>query len=81
MNIDEDEEFFPIHYDLEQVFDEQLQPHVKAILNICLEYNIPMVAAFQYKNSEKEAAFCTSTVIPLNRASAKLKLAAKQLTN
>jgi len=51
-------------FDLEQVYDDQIFPHMEAILKICKEHNLPFVATFQY-NSEGD--FCSSACLPKER--------------
>lgn len=75
----QDEEFFPQYYDLEDVFDDKIQPLLKTILNICTEYNIPMITSFQYKNEKDQVMLCSSVVLPVDRACSKLVVAAKHL--
>lgn len=51
-------------YDLEKVYDEQISPLMTKIIEICQEHRIPMVASFQYANSETEGpAFCTTIMV------------------
>jgi len=75
------EDFFPEYFDYEDVMDDQIAPLMKTIINICNEYAIPMVASFQYHNSEEDIKLCTSVCIPTLRTSGKIALAAKLLLN
>jgi hypothetical protein len=43
---------------LEQVYDEQINPLMAQIIAICKEHGLPMVASFQYEPD----SFCTSLV-------------------
>lgn len=79
LNFDENDDFFPKHYDLEKVFDETIHPLLKTIVNICNEYSIPMVTSFQYKNSASQVMLCTSIVVPPKRTCDKLTKAVKVL--
>lgn len=78
---DENEDFFPKHYDLEEVFDKMIHPMIKTVINICQEYNIPMLTTFQYKSSESQVNLCTSMVIPPSRTCEKIINATKELIN
>lgn len=79
-DFDENEDPFPVEYDLEEVFDDKIYPMLKTIVNICTEYNIPMLAAFQYKNDEPgQVMLCTSMVLPPKRACEKIHKAAEYL--
>jgi hypothetical protein len=78
-SFDENEEQFPQHYDLESVFDEKIHPLLKTIVNICTEYNIPMLSTFQYKNNDDQIMLCTSVVLPPDRTCTKVSLAAQTL--
>lgn len=79
LNFSEDEDFFPKYYDLEKVFDESIYPMLKSIVNICNEYNIPMVTSFQYANSKNKVMLCTSIVVPPKRTCEKLTRTTKIL--
>lgn len=76
---DENEDFFPQNYDLEKVFDDMIHPLLKTVVNICKEYNIPMVTSFQYKNTESQIMLCTSVVVPPKRTCVKIQNAVKTL--
>jgi hypothetical protein len=80
LNFDENEEQFPKYYDLEEVFDTMIQPLVNTIQHICNEYDIPMIASFQYKHKKDKTMLCTSAVIPKDRAGARIVYAAQYLT-
>ena len=47
----------------EDVYDEQIAPLMSKIIAICKEHDIPVVAQFQYANTEEEAALCTTTIV------------------
>jgi hypothetical protein len=80
LGFDPDEEQFPSAYDLEKFFDENIYPMLKTIVNLCDEYHIPMLAAFQYKNDEPgQVMLCTSMVLPQDRACEKMHAAAQYL--
>jgi hypothetical protein len=76
---DENEDFFPEYYDLEEIFDKNIHPLLTTIINICEEYNIPMLTTFQYANGENQVMLCTSVVLPPERACNKITSAAKNL--
>lgn len=78
-DFDENEDQFPNHYDLEDVFDDKIHPMLKTLVNICTEYNIPMVASFQYKTGEEQVMLCTSVVLPPKRTCVKIHSAAQGL--
>lgn len=71
--MDEQDEFFPDDYDLEDVFETQIQPLLQIIINICDEHDIPMVAAFQYAADGDSQHMTTSAILPPNRTSVVLK--------
>jgi hypothetical protein len=48
-------------FDLEQVYDEQIQPLITQIIAICKEHKIPMGATFCFRNSEDEGEEYCST--------------------
>lgn len=79
LDINEDEDFFPVNYDYSEVFEERIYPMVKTLLNICNEYSIPMLTVLQYKNTESQTMLCTSVVHPPKRTCDKLNDAMKQL--
>lgn len=81
LNFDDEQDFFPKYYDLEKVFDEAIHPLLKTIINICHEYDIPMVSSFQYTNSESKVNLCTSVVLPASRTCEKITNAARTLIN
>ena len=54
-------------YDLEVVYDEQINPLMAKIIAICKEHNMPMLASFQYAakevgKSDEEFFFCTTSL-------------------
>lgn len=50
-------------YDKEDIYDEKIAPLMKQIISICKEHTIPMVADFQYANSEEFGpGYCTTTL-------------------
>lgn len=65
--MEEDDEFFPKDYDLEEVFDNQICPLMKTIARICDEYDIPMIAAFQHGCKDETVSMCTIQVLPDER--------------
>ena len=48
-------------YDLEKVYDQEITPHMAAILEVCKRENLPMIAMFQYKSEVENDAFEFST--------------------
>lgn len=51
------------YYNLESVYDEQISPLMKQIIDICKEHNMPMVASFAYENSEEKGhGLCTTAL-------------------
>lgn len=62
------EEFFPKKYDHEDIFREQIYPHLQGIVNLCDEYDIPILTAVQFKSNGKKAKLCTMGIIPPERA-------------
>jgi hypothetical protein len=57
--------------DLEQVYDEQILPLMRQILDICKEHEMPMVASFNYQDE----MLCTSAILPKESAPECLKRA------
>ena len=47
-------------YDLEQVYDDQIAPLMAQIISICKEYELPMLASFQYKNDSENGDYCST---------------------
>lgn len=48
-------------YDKETIYDDEISPLVKKIIDICNEHRIPMVASFSYENDlELGIGRCTS---------------------
>ena len=74
------DEFFPTEYNLKEVFDTLIRPSLQNIVNICDEYNLPMLACFQYMINDEEAELCTYSVLPLERTTEQLILATNSLT-
>jgi hypothetical protein len=61
----DDNEHAPL-WDHEAVYDEQISPLMRQILEICKAHNLPMFATFQYRSSEhpEEMGLCTSKLVP-----------------
>ncbi|WP_020615766.1 hypothetical protein [Paenibacillus daejeonensis] len=57
-------------YDKESIYDEQIAPLMKQIIEICKREELPMVAQFYLKQQhpdddvENAAMYCTTTIIP-----------------
>jgi hypothetical protein len=51
-------------FDLEQVYDEKINPLMAQIITICKDNDLPFVASFQM-NSDGD--FCSSALLPENR--------------
>lgn len=79
LNFDEDTDHFPDHYDLENEFDALVFPYVKTILNICSEYNIPMMMSFQYKHTGNRSNLSTTTWLPPKRTGNRLDAVSKAI--
>lgn len=55
-------------YDLEAVYDEQIFPLMKQIIEISKQNNMPFVASFQFaSDGEDEHDFCSSANLPKDR--------------
>ena len=78
---EKEEDFFPDEYNLEEVFDSKIKPLLTTIINICDEYEIPMVASFQYRTNKEEVALCTSAILPPKRTSLTLHDVVKLLAD
>ena len=50
-------------FDKEKVLDEQIQPLISQLYDICNEHGIPMMACFTYKNHSKHGADRCLTLI------------------
>lgn len=48
----------------EAVYDEQIAPLMTKIIAICNEHQIPMVAQFQYEDSEERGPGFVTTTLP-----------------
>ena len=59
-----DEEQEKASYDLEQVYDEQISPLMKQIIEICKEHDLPVVASFAYAYNadEGDKKLCTTNI-------------------
>jgi hypothetical protein len=53
-----------MEFDKEKVYDEQINPLIKQIIEICEKNKIPGIASFCYKTTDGIDSFCT-TFIPL----------------
>lgn len=51
------------YYDLEHVYDEQISPLMKQIIDICKAHRLPMIASFAFKNCEEKGAGDCSTLL------------------
>ena len=52
-------------FDLEAVYDEQINPLMKQIIDICKKHDLPFVASFQYSsNGKDDNNFCSTAVLP-----------------
>lgn len=78
---DIEEEQFPKYYDLEPVIEKQIKPLLMSIINICNEYEIPMVASFQYMSTPEKTKLCTSIVNPPERSDGRILNAISELLN
>jgi hypothetical protein len=51
-------------FDLEKVYDEQINPLMAKIIDICHEHKMPMVASFQFKSDGKsDHDLCSSALL------------------
>ena len=51
-------------YTREKVYDDEIAPLMSKIIDVCRKHNIPMVASYQYENTEEEGAgFCTTILV------------------
>lgn len=60
----------------EQVYDEKIEPLMKQIIAICEEHEIPIVAQFQYDDSDETGPGYVSTAIMFEHASRVMNLLA-----
>jgi hypothetical protein len=75
----EDDEFFPTEFNEEEVFEKQIYPMLQTILNICDEYDIPMVVSIQTANDGSSSTLSTSGILPANRTAESLRQALELL--
>ena len=55
-------------FDLEKVYDEQINPLMAQIIEVCKQHNMPFIASFQYASDGKDDhQFCTTCVLPEER--------------
>ena len=71
--------------DLEPIYDEQVAPLMKQIIQICTDNDIPLIASFQltdgpYDDEDEDSGelFCTTALIP-DWSARKVKMARKVL--
>lgn len=51
-------------FDKELIYDQQITPLMDKIINICKEYELPMIASFCYKMSEETGEdVCTTYLL------------------
>lgn len=67
-------------YDCEQVYDEQIAPLMKQIIEICQQHRLPMLATFAYANGDGQASFCTSALQFGGRENPRLRAAVMAIT-
>jgi hypothetical protein len=58
---------------LEQVYDEQINPLMAQIIAICKEHGLPMIASFQYEPE----SYCTTLIANQSYANKSLGMACK----
>jgi hypothetical protein len=58
-----------VTWDKEAIHDEQIAPLMTQIIAICKEHNIPMVAQFQYQDTEESGPGYVTTTLPIGEAS------------
>ena len=55
-------------FDLEKVYDEQINPLMAQIIEVCKQHNMPFIASFQYASDGKDDhQLCTSCMLPKER--------------
>lgn len=47
----------------EDVYDNEISPLLRQIIDICNKHNIPMIASFVYENCEDRGPGCCTTLI------------------
>lgn len=52
-------------WDKEAIYDEQVSPLMTKIIAICKEHSIPMVAQFQYADTEENGPAYVTTSLPI----------------
>ena len=50
-------------YDLENVYDEQINPLMQKIINICRENKMPMLCSFAFINNEERGLGTCDTIL------------------
>lgn len=65
-------------FDLEAVYDAEISPLMKRIIEICKEHELPMVASFCYRSDGDGANDASNTCLPFgDRQPERLKHATK----
>lgn len=52
-------------FDLESVYDSEIEPLMAKIIKICTRHNMPMLATFMYQHNHGESeedAYCTTSL-------------------
>ena len=75
------EEFFPTEYNHEDIFRSQIYPQLQSVVNLCDEYDIPILVSVQFKSDGKKAALCTIGIIPPERSCSAMTSALKYLAD
>ena len=66
-------------FDKEDVYDHEIAPLMTQLIHICKKHEIPMLAQFQYADTEEEGpAYCT-TALPIGEASPRFREIAASL--
>lgn len=63
----------------EAIYDEQIAPLMTQIIAICKEHELPMVAQFQYANTEEDGPAYCSTALTFAEASEHIRNIAARL--
>ena len=60
----------------EEIYDDQINPLMARIINVCKEHNIPFIASFQLTGEDtEEVIFCNSSLLPDGSSAVLSKLA------
>ena len=66
-------------WDLESVYDAEINPLMTRIIAICKEHEIPMLATFAYREDGDVTSFCTTALSFLGREVPEIQAASRAI--